>query len=222
MSPRTSRAGGSSCRRCASCTTTTPKTRSKPGVSRRPRRRRALAPAGREARAAAATLRARRRPNHYRGRRARCGAGARQYEPHPRGAGGLHAVVQGTMTFPPGQDRLDLAPARSSFAALPVRGLISPAHSPVPAQNFRAAEDAAGETLRSDDRQQPRCSLETSREDRADGPLLGLGDARVTSAPQLRPHRPTNHARDIQGYTQGGHRAPTDVRPDKDHIAENP
>ena len=26
----------------------------------------------------------------------------------------------------------------------------------------------------------------------------------------------------IQGYTQGGHRAPTDVRPDKDHIAENP
>ena len=61
MSPRTSRAGGSSCRRCASCTTTTPKTRSEPGVSRRPRRRRALAPAGREARAAAAALRAQRR-----------------------------------------------------------------------------------------------------------------------------------------------------------------
>ena len=65
--------------------------------------------------------------------------------------------------------------------------------------NFRAAEVAAGETLRSNDRKQQRCSLETSRDDMANGPLLWLGDARVTSAPQLQPHRPTNHAREIRG-----------------------
>ena len=95
MSPRTSRARGSSCRRYASCAATT-----KP-----------LSGAARALRRWRPPIRA----------------------PPPRG-GGAPCRRAGTMTFPPGQDRLDLAPARSSFAALPVRGLISPAHSPVPAQ----------------------------------------------------------------------------------------
>ena len=77
----------------------------------------------------------------------------------------------------PGQDRLDLAPARSTFAAPQVRGLISPAHSTVPAHISGQQKTTLQEKRSAATTGSSSAAPSKPQEKMADGPLLGLGDA---------------------------------------------